>query len=83
MLRDCLGRHCSADVFRSGGTDRRAGEAWDRPVQYPVAGLDAVPVSGLLRTAGREVVHFSEIRFIGNLEPEHLKKVRAYARAKE
>lgn len=25
------------------------------------------------------VVHFSEIRFIGSLEPEHLKKVRAYA----
>ncbi len=26
-----------------------------------------------------KVVHFSEIRFIGNLEPEHLKKVRAHA----
>lgn len=26
-----------------------------------------------------KVVHFSEIRFIGSLEPEHLKKVRAYA----
>jgi 3-oxoisoapionate decarboxylase len=25
------------------------------------------------------VVHFSEIRFLGNLEPEHLKKVRAQA----
>ncbi|MBS1824651.1 MAG: sugar phosphate isomerase/epimerase [Acidobacteria bacterium] len=25
------------------------------------------------------VVHFSEIRFIGSLEPEHLKKVRAHA----
>ncbi|MCX6636990.1 MAG: sugar phosphate isomerase/epimerase, partial [Acidobacteria bacterium] len=25
------------------------------------------------------VVHFSEIRFIGNLEDEHLKKVRAHA----
>ena len=25
------------------------------------------------------VVHFSEIRFIGNLEPEHLKKVRQHA----
>ena len=28
---------------------------------------------------GAKVVHFSEIRFIGNLEPENLKKVRAYA----
>lgn len=26
-----------------------------------------------------QVVHFSEIRFIGNLEPEHLRKVRAHA----
>ena len=26
-----------------------------------------------------KVVHFSEIRFIGTLEPEHLKKVRAHA----
>src|SRR6266436_4633628 len=26
-----------------------------------------------------KVVHFSEIRFIGNLEPENLRKVRAYA----
>src|SRR5438105_466472 len=26
-----------------------------------------------------KVVHFSEIRFIGNLEEEHLKKVRAHA----
>lgn len=26
-----------------------------------------------------KVVHFSEIRFIGSLEPEHLKKVRAHA----
>ncbi len=26
-----------------------------------------------------KVVHFSEIRFIGNLEPEHLKRVRAHA----
>lgn len=26
------------------------------------------------------VVHFSEIRFLGSLEPEHLKKVGAYAR---
>ena len=26
-----------------------------------------------------KVVHFSEIRFIGNLEPEHLRRVRAYA----
>ncbi len=28
---------------------------------------------------GVKVVHFSEIRFLGNLEPENLKKVRAYA----
>src|SRR5215831_11727787 len=28
---------------------------------------------------GAKVVHFSEIRFIGNLEPEHLKEVRAHA----
>jgi sugar phosphate isomerase/epimerase len=28
------------------------------------------------------VVHFSEIRFIGNLEPENLRKVRAYAEQK-
>ncbi|HZT30053.1 MAG TPA: sugar phosphate isomerase/epimerase [Bryobacteraceae bacterium] len=28
---------------------------------------------------GAKVVHFSEIRFIGSLEPEHLKKVRAHA----
>ncbi|HYP08517.1 MAG TPA: TIM barrel protein [Bryobacteraceae bacterium] len=28
---------------------------------------------------GANVVHFSEIRFIGNLEPDHLRKVRAYA----
>src|SRR5258708_18635390 len=25
------------------------------------------------------VVHFSEIRFLGSLEPEHLRKVRAHA----
>jgi len=29
-----------------------------------------------------KVVHFSEIRFIGSLEPENLKKVRAYAEEK-
>jgi 3-oxoisoapionate decarboxylase len=28
---------------------------------------------------GANVVHFSEIRFIGNLEPDNLRKVRAYA----
>jgi sugar phosphate isomerase/epimerase len=28
---------------------------------------------------GIKVVHFSELRFIGSLEPENLKKVRAYA----
>ena len=28
---------------------------------------------------GARVVHFSEIRFLGNLEPGHLHKVRAYA----
>ncbi len=28
---------------------------------------------------GIQVVHFSELRFIGSLEPENLKKVRAYA----
>src|SRR5512132_2098600 len=28
---------------------------------------------------GVKVVHFSEIRFIGNLEPENLKQVRAHA----
>jgi sugar phosphate isomerase/epimerase len=29
---------------------------------------------------GVKVVHFSEIRFLGNLEPENLRKVRDYAR---
>lgn len=29
-----------------------------------------------------KVVHFSEIRFIGNLEPDNLRKVRAYAEEK-
>src|ERR1700691_1495332 len=28
---------------------------------------------------GVKVVHFSEIRFLGNLEPDNLKKVREYA----
>jgi sugar phosphate isomerase/epimerase len=28
---------------------------------------------------GARVVHFSEIRFLGNLQPDHLKKVRAHA----
>ena len=28
---------------------------------------------------GANVVHFSEIRFIGNLEPDNLRKVRAHA----
>src|SRR5215813_4291496 len=28
---------------------------------------------------GAEVVHFSEIRFLGSLEPEHLRQVRAHA----
>src|SRR5215813_14490927 len=28
---------------------------------------------------GAQVVHFSEIRFIGSLEPEHLRQVRAHA----
>ena len=28
---------------------------------------------------GAKVVHFSEIRFIGNLEPDHLRQVRAHA----
>lgn len=31
---------------------------------------------------GAKVVHFSEIRFIGNLEPENLRKVREYAAQK-
>lgn len=31
---------------------------------------------------GAEVVHFSEIRFLGGLEHEHLKKVRAHAEKK-
>jgi sugar phosphate isomerase/epimerase len=31
---------------------------------------------------GAKVVHFSEIRFIGNLEPENLRKVGAYAKKK-
>ncbi|MDE3199131.1 MAG: TIM barrel protein [Acidobacteriota bacterium] len=31
---------------------------------------------------GAKVVHFSEIRFIGNLEPDNLRKVRAYAAEK-
>lgn len=30
---------------------------------------------------GAEVVHFSEIRFIGSLEPENLRRVRAHAEA--
>ena len=33
-------------------------------------------------TQGAKVVHFSEVRFIGNLEPENLRKVRAYAAEK-
>ena len=32
---------------------------------------------------GAQVVHFSEVRFIGNLEPENLRKVRAYAAEKQ
>jgi 3-oxoisoapionate decarboxylase len=28
---------------------------------------------------GAKVVHFSEIRFVGNLEPDHLRQVRAHA----
>ena len=31
---------------------------------------------------GAKVVHFSEIRFIGNLEPDNLRKVRKYAEEK-
>jgi sugar phosphate isomerase/epimerase len=31
---------------------------------------------------GAKVVHFSEIRFIGNLQPDHLREVRAYAEQK-
>src|SRR3712207_860458 len=31
---------------------------------------------------GANVVHFSEIRFIGNLEPDNLRKVRAHAESK-
>ncbi len=31
---------------------------------------------------GAKVVHFSEIRFIGNLEPDNLRKMRAYAEQK-
>jgi len=31
---------------------------------------------------GAKVVHFSEVRFIGNLEPDNLRKVRAYAQTK-
>jgi sugar phosphate isomerase/epimerase len=31
---------------------------------------------------GAKVVHFSEIRFIGNLQPDNLRKVRAYAESK-
>jgi sugar phosphate isomerase/epimerase len=39
------------------------------------------PFEALDYCAGRkvQVVHFSEIRFIGNLEPENLRKVRAHA----
>jgi len=31
---------------------------------------------------GAKVVHFSEVRFIGNLQPDNLRKVRAYAQEK-
>lgn len=39
------------------------------------------PLEALDYCAARQVkvVHFSEIRFIGNLEPDHLRKVRAHA----
>jgi sugar phosphate isomerase/epimerase len=39
------------------------------------------PFEALDYCAGRkvQVVHFSEIRFIGSLDPEHLRKVRAHA----
>ena len=31
------------------------------------------------RMSGASEVHFSELRFLGNLEPEHLRQVRAHA----
>ena len=43
------------------------------------AGWDAFQYPRLLRQAGAELVHFSEIRFLGSLEDEHVRKVRAHA----
>ncbi len=42
-------------------------------------GFDAFQHLDYCAKLGAKVVHFSEIRFIGNLEAEHLKRVRAHA----
>ncbi len=43
------------------------------------SGYDAFQFLDYCATHKATVVHFSEIRFLGNLEDEHLRKVRAYA----
>src|SRR5689334_13330361 len=42
-------------------------------------GFDAFQHLDFCAKLGAKVVHFSEIRFLGGLEPERLKQVRAHA----
>jgi sugar phosphate isomerase/epimerase len=43
------------------------------------SGFDAFQFLDHAAGLGAKVVHFSEIRFLGSLEPDHLRKVRAHA----
>lgn len=48
---------------------------------YSIQSQNFTPFQSLdyCKNLGVKVVHFSEIRFLGNLEPDNLKKVREYA----
>lgn len=65
---------------------RTAAQAQRRAVRFGVdlfsirsQGWDAFQQLDYCAKLGAQVVHFSEIRFIGSLEEAHLKKVRAHA----
>ena len=77
-------------AFVAAGCGAFAQAAWPQIVKPPRLGLDVFSLRSQPWTAFQildfcekwklEVVHFSEPRFLGGLEPDHLAKVRDYAR---
>jgi sugar phosphate isomerase/epimerase len=75
----------AASAFTRGGAAQTA--ASKPPVRlgvdiYSLQSQNFTPFQSLdyCSKLGVTVVHFSEIRFLGSLEPDHLKKVRGYAK---